>query len=98
MQSYYNLYTWYCYIYADDFRREYLLDIAIDDKQFDLALFLVNHGCGDDDGKEKLLFAACYLDNLDIVKELIEKHKVDPKSEIIITLHTCSLACSYIIV
>ena len=61
----------------------------------DIALYLVNHGCGDDKDKVKLLCRACNQNKLDIVKEIIEKHKVDPKSEIIITLYTHSLVCSY---
>ena len=58
------------------------------DASVDIALYLVNHGCGDDIDKVKLLCEACYQGELDIVKEIIEKHKVDPKSEIIITLYT----------
>ena len=52
----------------------------------DIALYLVNHGCADDKDKVKLLCGACYQDRLDIVKELIEKHKVDPNGEKIVAL------------
>ena len=64
------------------------------DVSVDTALYLVNHGCGDVKDKVKLLCAAYCQDKLDIVKEIIENHKVDPKSEIIITLYTHSLVCS----
>ena len=48
----------------------------------DVALYLMSRGCayGDED-KAKLLCAACYHGNLSVVQELVELHKVDPKSE-----------------
>ena len=53
----------------------------------DVALYLMSRGCacGDED-KAVVLCAACYLGNLGVVQELVEKHKVDPKSE-------CDLLC-----
>ena len=56
------------------------LDLALDyyNIRVDVALYLFNHGCGDDKGKTKLLCKACGLDRLDIVKELVEDHKLDP--------------------
>ena len=63
------------------------LDIALEDLYgnegcVDVALYLMSCGyaCGDED-KAKLLCAACYWGKLDVVKELVEQHKVDPKSE-----------------
>ncbi len=48
----------------------------------DVALYLMSRGCacGDED-KAKLLCVACGCGKLDVVKELVELHKVDPKSE-----------------
>ena len=48
----------------------------------DIALYLMSHGCacGDED-KAKLLCAACYHGNMGVVKDLVELHKVDPKSK-----------------
>ena len=55
---------------------------------FDVALYLINHGCGDDRDKAKLLCKACRWDRLDIVKELVEEHKLDPKGKYY-NLYTC---------
>ncbi len=67
------------------------LDIALrlqemydGDYGFDVALYLVNHGCGSDENKAKLLCEACKHGELDVVKELVEQHKVDPKGELIL--------------
>ena len=48
----------------------------------DVAHYLMSRGCacGDED-KAELLCAACYHGNMGVVKELVEQHKVDPKSE-----------------
>ena len=48
----------------------------------DIALYLMNRGgtCSDED-KVKLLCEACYWGKLDVVKELVEQHKVDPNGE-----------------
>ena len=47
----------------------------------DIALYLMSRGCGGDQDKANLLCAACYHGNLGVVKELVEQHEVDPKSE-----------------
>ncbi len=47
----------------------------------DVALYLINRGCGWSMHEEKLLCAASRCGKLGVVKELIEQHKVDPKSE-----------------
>ena len=61
------------------------LDKALDDLYagcVDVALYLMSRGCacGDED-KAKLLCGACQWGKLDLVKELVEQIKVDPKSE-----------------
>ena len=47
----------------------------------DTAHYLISRGCGGDKEGGKLLCGACYRGNLDMVKELVEQHKVDPNSE-----------------
>ena len=54
----------------------------------DVALYLINHGAGDDKDKAKLLCRACQLDRLDIVKEFVEEHKLDPNGKYY-NLYTC---------
>ncbi len=49
----------------------------------DVSLYLMSRGCGGDEDKAKLLCAACYFGKLDVVKELVDQHKVDPKSELL---------------
>ena len=44
----------------------------------DAAICLINHGCGGDKQKAQLLYGACLWDRLDIVKELIELHNLNP--------------------
>ncbi len=48
----------------------------------DVALYLMSRGCacGDED-KAKALCEACVWGKLNVVKELVQHHKVDPKSE-----------------
>ena len=57
--------------------------------RLNLCLYLINHGCGGDEGKVKLMFEACFWRNLDVVKKLVELHKVDPNGECIY----CSTQC-----
>ena len=60
------------------------LDIALEslfNDCVDVALYLINRGCGDDKDKDKLLCRACLLGKLDVVKELVEKHYRDPNGE-----------------
>ena len=47
----------------------------------DAAICLINHGCGGDKEKAQLLYGACLWNRLDIVKELIELHSVNPNCE-----------------
>ncbi len=60
------------------------LDIAVGgvyEVCMDVALYLMNRGCGGDEDKAKLLCRACWCGRLGVVKELAEQHKVDPKSK-----------------
>ena len=61
------------------------LDLALEDLYnddcVDVALYLINHGCGDDKDKDKLLCRACWRGSLDVVKELVKKHDRDPNGE-----------------
>ena len=57
------------------------LDKALDKgcfKNFDVALYLVNNGYGSEQDKAKLLCQGCSLGSLDVVKKLVEEHKLDP--------------------
>ena len=50
----------------------------------DIGLYLVkHHGCGDEQDKVKLLCKACKWGNLNVVRELVEQHNVDPNGEYI---------------
>ena len=44
----------------------------------DVALYLINLSCGGAEDQGRLLCEASAWGVLDVVKELIEKHKVDP--------------------
>ena len=46
-----------------------------------IALYLTNHGVDDEQDKARLLCEACKWGNLDVVKELVEQHNVDPNGE-----------------
>ena len=53
-----------------------------DNDCIDIALYLMNRGCTcSDEDKAKLLCEACSWGKLDVVKELVEQHKVDPNGE-----------------
>ena len=79
------------------------LDRVLEDVDYednlDLGLYLINHGCGGDEGKVKLMCVACFWSKLDVVKELVELHKVDPNGECIYYsnnashCHTPSVLC-----
>ena len=67
------------------------LEVALDVRNLDdgrLGLYLMkHHGCGDEQDKAKVLFKACQGGNLDVVKELVEQHNVDPNGEYISQCH-----------
>jgi len=46
--------------------------------KFQAALYLINCGCGGDEEKARLLCDACSMGEIDIVKKLVERHKIDP--------------------
>ena len=46
-----------------------------------MALVLINHGVDDQQDKARLLCEACYWGRLDVVKELVEQHNLDPSGE-----------------
>ena len=60
--------------------------------RIDVGLYLLNIGCGNEDDKAKLLFGACQWGRLDVVKELVEKHKLDPSG----MLNAATLVCNFI--
>ncbi len=57
------------------------LNRLYNDDRVDIALYLMSRGCGGDEHKAKVLLEACRMGKLGVVKELVELHKVDPKSE-----------------
>ena len=67
------------------------LELALDEESKDggdVGLYLMkHHGCVDEQDKAKLLCKACQRGNLNVVKELVEQHNVDPNGEYI----TCCL-------
>ena len=49
---------------------------------FNICLYLVNnYDCGNDQERSNLLCKACGDGELNVVKELLENHKVDPNGE-----------------
>ena len=58
-----------------------LVNMYDPDRGLDIALFLINHGVDDEQDKARLLCEACELWNLDVVKELVEQHNVDPNGK-----------------
>ena len=61
------------------------LDKALDEgypKHCDVALYLINNGYGNEEDKAKLLCKGCSTGKLDVIKELVEQHKVDPNGEL----------------
>ena len=59
------------------------LKMALGDVQdaghFSVAQYLIKRGSGNYDDKVKLLYGACWRGDLNVVKELIKQHKVDPR-------------------
>ena len=51
------------------------------DRGLNIVLYLIKHGVDDEQDKANVLCEACYLGNLDVVKELVEQHNVDPNGE-----------------
>ena len=61
------------------------LDVVLDEGSRDsghIGLYLVkHHGCGDEQDKVKLLCKACQRRNLNVVKQLVQQHNLDPNGE-----------------
>ena len=49
---------------------------------FDIANYLVKHGCHSDDVEVKLLCGACRWGDLKMVKELVGQLKINPNGEL----------------
>ena len=50
-------------------------------EMLDRMLYLISHGCGNNKFKDKAFITACRSGKLEVVKELVEKHNVDPKGD-----------------
>ena len=71
------------------------LDILLEgmydwNKRFDIAHYLLSCGYGDEEDRVKWLYEACWWGMLKVVKELVERHNVDPKGE---HTHTACMEC-----
>ena len=62
---------------------------------FDIAHYLLRCGFGDDEDRVKWLYKACRWGQLEEVKELVERHNVDPKGEHTHTQHTWSVSVEF---
>ena len=47
----------------------------------DVSLCLINCGCGNEEDKRAILCGACQHGKLDVVKELVEQHHVNPSGK-----------------
>ena len=54
------------------------LDVALKSDNIDAAYYLLSHGGEAGKSGVKLLCGACERGKIDVVKELVEKYKVDP--------------------
>ena len=70
-------------LYADvkDDTGDSPLGVAVRGSKLEIAFYLIKHGCGSDQDKEKVLSQACQKGELKMVKELVEQHSVNPKGE-----------------
>ena len=48
---------------------------------FPIAHYLLSCGYGDEEDRVKWLYKACWWGKLEVVKELVERHNVDPNGE-----------------
>ena len=70
-----------------DYQGQSPLDTALDDCNkgcVDVAQYLMHLGYGDGKERVRLLHNASYNGKLDVVKELVEQHKVDPSECVLI--------------
>ena len=49
--------------------------------ELDIALYLISGGYGSGEAKDKVLVEACRSGKLEVVKKLVEQHKVNPKGD-----------------
>ena len=59
------------------------LDVALESDNIVAAHYILSHGGNADKSGAKLLCGACEDGEIDVVKELVEKYKVDPNCELI---------------
>ena len=57
---------------------------------FPIAHYLLSCGYGDKEDRVKWLYKACRWGQLEVVKELVERHNVDPNGE---HTHTACMEC-----
>ena len=71
------------YICTDDRdnRNESPLDVALKSNEIEIAHYLISRSGGGGKQVAKLLCGACETGEFDVVKDLIEKYKVDPKGK-----------------
>ena len=69
------------------------LDVAVRKNKVNVALYLINCGCGSEKDKDKVLSQACQSGKLKGVKELVEQYNVNPKGKISLQIfqriHVC---------
>ena len=58
------------------------LDVAVRRDELDIALYLINGGCGSEDDKQTVFIEACQSGKLEVVKGLVEQQDVDPNGEV----------------
>ena len=61
-----------------------LRGVYVNEDCVDVCLYLLNHGCGGDKERVKLLMGACSNGNLSVVKEMVEQYKVNPNGECVL--------------
>ena len=80
-----------CTLYADikDDNGHSLLEIALMSDKFhhikdciDVAIYLVNTGCGNEQDISDLFCRACQTKRRDVLAQLVAEHKIDPNSEL----------------
>ena len=58
--------------------------VFVNERCVDVCHYLINHGCGGDKERVKLLMGACHCGNLSVVKEIVEQYKVNPNGECVL--------------
>ena len=56
-------------------------NLSQEESYFDIVLYLMTNGCGNDEDRAKLLCDACEHGKLDVVKELVEHHHTIPSGK-----------------